>query len=288
MQFRAPVLWVELNNAAPYSATWISAATGERYHAVDSDAMPDLAGVAKASAACAERLDSPGGVVDALARARRALEEGVPAVLECAIDPWDGAEGFVEFHRDVWGLSLSATAGVRCAGFARATERESAGADRHRAVARGRAPRVARALPRAGGRRLEGGRRARGGESRGRAGRGAHGSRAAARRPGGHPLPQLPRVDARRLRAHLARRGLGHGLPLSPVSKRGGAMNPRVPTNQARLERDRRDVVAFLIRAFADEDPADAAERCMARPPRTTTPERRTAPRRSSSWRGRW
>ena len=39
-------------------------------------------------------------------RARSALREGSPAVLVCAIDTWDYPEGFVEFHRDVWGLEL--------------------------------------------------------------------------------------------------------------------------------------------------------------------------------------
>jgi acetolactate synthase-1/2/3 large subunit len=106
VQYRTPILWVVLNNAALHWVKWIGKATGERYHAVDFDAMPDLVGVARASGAHAERIEAPGDVLDALARAKRALEDGVPAVLDCAIDPWDYAEGFVDFHREVWGLSL--------------------------------------------------------------------------------------------------------------------------------------------------------------------------------------
>lgn len=110
LQYRAPVLWIVLDNASLHWVKWIAAATGARYHAVDFEAMPDLVGVARASGAYAERLQAPPELAEALARARRALEDGVPAVLDCAIDTWDYAEGFVAFHRDVWGLSLPSPA----------------------------------------------------------------------------------------------------------------------------------------------------------------------------------
>jgi thiamine pyrophosphate-dependent acetolactate synthase large subunit-like protein len=55
-----------------------------------------------------ERVAEPGEVEGALERARAALEDGVPALLDCAIDPWDFPQGFVDFHRDVWGLELPA------------------------------------------------------------------------------------------------------------------------------------------------------------------------------------
>jgi hypothetical protein len=45
-------------------------------------------------------------VIDALRRARTALGQMRPSVLVCAIDTWDYPEGFVEFHHEVWGLSL--------------------------------------------------------------------------------------------------------------------------------------------------------------------------------------
>jgi acetolactate synthase-1/2/3 large subunit len=105
-QHGAPVLWVVLDNASLHWVKWIARATGERYLAVDFEAQPDLAAVAAASGAHAERIDTPAELDAALSRARGALRAGRPAVLVCAIDTWDYPEGFVEFHRDVWGLEL--------------------------------------------------------------------------------------------------------------------------------------------------------------------------------------
>ena len=106
LQHSAPVLWVVLDNAGLHWVKWIARATGERYLAVDFDVQPDLAAVAAASGAHAERIGSPEELDDALERARDSLRDGRPAVLVCAIDTWDYPEGFVEFHRDVWGLEL--------------------------------------------------------------------------------------------------------------------------------------------------------------------------------------
>ena len=36
----------------------------------------------------------------------RSMQEGLSAVVVCEIDPWDYPRGFVDFHRDVWGLEL--------------------------------------------------------------------------------------------------------------------------------------------------------------------------------------
>jgi acetolactate synthase-1/2/3 large subunit len=106
VQYNAPVLWVVLDNSSLHWVKWIAKATGERYLAVDFEAQPDLVAVAAASGAHAERIESPGEVIDALRRARTALEQMRPAVLVCGIDTWDYPEGFVEFHHEVWGLSL--------------------------------------------------------------------------------------------------------------------------------------------------------------------------------------
>ena len=106
LQHAAPVLWVVLDNASLHWVKWIARATGERYLAVDFDVQPDLAAVAAASGAHAQRIDSPQKLDAALELARDALREGRPAVLVCEIDTWDYPEGFVEFHRDVWGLEL--------------------------------------------------------------------------------------------------------------------------------------------------------------------------------------
>jgi acetolactate synthase-1/2/3 large subunit len=106
VQHAAPVLWIVLDNASLHWVKWIARATGERYLAVDFDAQPDLAAIAVASGAYGERISSPTDLDHALGRARDALRAGQPAVLVCAIDTWDYPEGFVEFHRDVWGLEL--------------------------------------------------------------------------------------------------------------------------------------------------------------------------------------
>jgi acetolactate synthase-1/2/3 large subunit len=106
VQHAAPVLWVVIDNASLHWVKWIARATGERYLAVDFECQPDLAAVAEASGAHAERIDSPDGLDAALARARAALDGGRPAVLVCAVDTWDYPPGFVDFHREVWGLEL--------------------------------------------------------------------------------------------------------------------------------------------------------------------------------------
>jgi acetolactate synthase-1/2/3 large subunit len=106
VQHAAPVLWVVLDNASLHWVKWIARATGGRYLAVDFEAQPDLVAVAAASGAHAERIEAPGELDAALRRARAALAGGRPAVLVCAIDTWDYPEGFVDFHRDVWGLEL--------------------------------------------------------------------------------------------------------------------------------------------------------------------------------------
>ncbi len=106
VQYGAPVLWVVLDNASLHWVKWIGKATGERYLAVDFEAQPDLAAVAQASGAHAERIESPGELDAALGRAGERTRPGHPAVLVCVIDTWDYPPGFVDFHREVWGLEL--------------------------------------------------------------------------------------------------------------------------------------------------------------------------------------
>jgi len=106
VQHGAPVLWVVIDNASLHWVKWIARATGERYLAVDFEAQPDLATVAEACGAFAARVDSPDDLDAALGRARAALREGRPAVLVCGVDTWDYPPGFVDFHREVWGLEL--------------------------------------------------------------------------------------------------------------------------------------------------------------------------------------
>jgi acetolactate synthase I/II/III large subunit len=106
VQHTAPVLWVVIDNAGLHWVKWIARATGERYLAVDFESQPDLVAVAEASGAHAERIDAPEALDGALSLAREALAAGRPAVLVCAVDTWDYPQGFVDFHREVWGLEL--------------------------------------------------------------------------------------------------------------------------------------------------------------------------------------
>jgi acetolactate synthase-1/2/3 large subunit len=108
VQYRAPVVWVVLDNASLGWSKWIQRATGERYIATDFEAQPDFVRLAEAYGVHGERVEEPGAVDGALERARQANEDGVPAVLSCAIDTWDYPQGFTDFHRDVWGLTLPA------------------------------------------------------------------------------------------------------------------------------------------------------------------------------------
>jgi acetolactate synthase-1/2/3 large subunit len=108
VELGAPVLWIVLNNASLGWSKWIQRATGERYVATDFRAQADFVAIAEACGVRAERVAEPGQVEGALGRARAALEDGVPALLDCAIDTWDYPQGFVDFHRDVWGLELPA------------------------------------------------------------------------------------------------------------------------------------------------------------------------------------
>jgi acetolactate synthase I/II/III large subunit len=108
VQYGAPVVWVVLDNASLGWCKWIQRATGERYIATDFEAQPDFVRLAEAYGVHGERVEEPGAVAGALERAREANEDGVPAVLSCAIDTWDYPQGFTDFHRDVWGLTLPA------------------------------------------------------------------------------------------------------------------------------------------------------------------------------------
>ena len=106
VQHGAPVLWVVLNNHGLGWTQWGQRATGAPLIASEFEAQPDMVAIARASGAHAEQIERPAEIGDALARARRALEDGVPAVLDCVIDTWDYPEGFVDYHREVRGLVL--------------------------------------------------------------------------------------------------------------------------------------------------------------------------------------
>jgi acetolactate synthase-1/2/3 large subunit len=98
VQYNAPVTWIVLNN---FSLGWIKLherANDERYIAVDFDAQPDFAAVAEASGCWGVRVTEPERIRPALEMALRQNREGVPAVLDFVVDPWDFPDGFKEFQ----------------------------------------------------------------------------------------------------------------------------------------------------------------------------------------------
>jgi acetolactate synthase-1/2/3 large subunit len=103
VQYDAPVTWIVLNN---YSLGWIKLhekAAGGRYIAVDFESQPDFAAIAEASSCYGQQVTDPGDIRSALENALKKNLDGVPAVLDFVVDPWDFPEGFKEFQPDVFG-----------------------------------------------------------------------------------------------------------------------------------------------------------------------------------------
>lgn len=98
-QYHAPVTYVVLNN---YCLGWVKFNQKRRskhWVAVDFEVQPDFVGVAKACQCYGERVQTPEAIRPALQRAFKANEEGVTAVLEFIVDPWDFAPGFKNFYK---------------------------------------------------------------------------------------------------------------------------------------------------------------------------------------------
>jgi acetolactate synthase-1/2/3 large subunit len=103
VQYDAPVTWIVLNN---YSLGWIKLherALGERYIAVDFDVQPEFAAVAEACECYGEKVTEPNRIRPSLEEALRQNDQGVPAVLDFVVDPWDFPEGFREFQPNIFG-----------------------------------------------------------------------------------------------------------------------------------------------------------------------------------------
>lgn len=61
--------------------------------------QPDFVGIAKACACFGERVERPEEIKSAWQKALKANTEGVPAVLEFIVDPWDFPLGFRNFYK---------------------------------------------------------------------------------------------------------------------------------------------------------------------------------------------
>ena len=106
VQYKAPVTWIVLNN---FTLGWIKMhekILGERYIAVDFEVQPDFVKIAEANKCYGERIEKPERIKEALKAALKANKNGIPAVLNLIVDPWDVAEVFKEFHRNAWGINL--------------------------------------------------------------------------------------------------------------------------------------------------------------------------------------
>ncbi|MBS7620479.1 thiamine pyrophosphate-binding protein [Candidatus Bathyarchaeota archaeon] len=102
VQYKAPVTWIVLNN---FSLGWIKLhqkALGERYISVDFESQPDFAKAAESFGCYGERVEDPESVKDSLIHAMIQNSQGVPAVLDFIVDPWDFPDGFKEFHTEIW------------------------------------------------------------------------------------------------------------------------------------------------------------------------------------------
>lgn len=98
VQYDAPVTWVVLDNDSLGWIKYTQKRLGERYIATDYEVQPDFVAIAKANRCYGERIERPEDIRPALERALKANDEGVPAVLDFAVDTWTFGPGFARFH----------------------------------------------------------------------------------------------------------------------------------------------------------------------------------------------
>ena len=60
--------------------------------------------IAEAYKCYGARVEHPYEIRPALDVALKANQSGVPAVLDFIVDPWDYPQGFVDFHKKIWGI----------------------------------------------------------------------------------------------------------------------------------------------------------------------------------------
>ena len=103
VQFKAPVLYLVLNNK---SLGWIKfhqRRLGDRFVATDFDVQPDFMKVAEANQCFGVRVSRPEEIRPALENALAATKAGTPAVVECIVDGWDFSFGFNNFYERLAG-----------------------------------------------------------------------------------------------------------------------------------------------------------------------------------------
>jgi acetolactate synthase-1/2/3 large subunit len=101
---RAPVTWVVFADGGLGWVQYLQRESGLPIEATDFGHRTDFVASAQAQGAHAERVEHGAALADALDRARRANDDGVPALVEVEVARHEYAPGFVSFHRDVWGV----------------------------------------------------------------------------------------------------------------------------------------------------------------------------------------
>ena len=99
VQERAPVVWVIFNDRALGWPRWTQqTALGGRVIATEFHARFDFVTVARAAGCWAQRVETPEELGPALEAAKRANADGVPAVVDVAVDSQEHHPSFVAFH----------------------------------------------------------------------------------------------------------------------------------------------------------------------------------------------
>ena len=99
---RAPVTWVVFADGGFGWVQFLQRESGLPIEATDFGHRTDFVASARAQGVHGERVEHGAGLAEALDRARRPNDDGVPALVEVARHEY--APGFVSFHRDVWGV----------------------------------------------------------------------------------------------------------------------------------------------------------------------------------------
>jgi len=108
VQYNAAVTWVVLNDFSIGWNKWTERLnTGGKYVGVDFEVQPDFRKIAEANKCFGLKVERASEVEGALRAALKANEEGLPAVLDFLIEPFDYNEFFREFHAKVWNYDAS-------------------------------------------------------------------------------------------------------------------------------------------------------------------------------------
>jgi acetolactate synthase-1/2/3 large subunit len=104
VQYNAPVTWTIFNSFSLHWVKYIQRGLGLKEVGVDFTCNPDFTKIAEAYKCYGLRIERPSDIRPALQAALKSNQDGVPAILDFIVDPWDYPKGFIEFHEKVWGI----------------------------------------------------------------------------------------------------------------------------------------------------------------------------------------